>query len=83
MQWKNKTIALILRPSTNKAFKLECINQIGKVAKTSHSYLIQVSHTILKDFLWSSKWNSALLLAKILKSLRETTQSQRSMAFHL
>ena len=48
MQWKNKTTVLILRPSTNKAFKLECINQIGKVAKTSHSYLIQVSHTILR-----------------------------------
>ena len=51
MQWNNKTVVIILRPCTNKVFELEYINQISKVAKTSHSYLIQVCHALLKDFL--------------------------------
>ena len=53
MQWNNKTIVVTLGPSKNKLFELEYINQISKVAKTSHSYLIQICHALLKDFLWS------------------------------
>ena len=50
MQWNHKVIVIILRPSTNKVFELEYINQTSKKAKTSHSYLIHVCHEILKDF---------------------------------
>ena len=53
MQWNNKKIVVILRPCTNKVFEREYINQVSKVAKTSHSYLIQAFHAMLKDFLWS------------------------------
>ena len=52
MQWNNKPIIFILRPCTSKVFDLEYINQINKVAKTSHSYLDQVCQVLLKDFLW-------------------------------
>ena len=34
-------------------FEQEYINQIGKVVKASHSYLILACHAKLKDFLWS------------------------------
>ena len=50
LQRNNKTIAFILRPCTSKVFEREYINQISKVAKTSHSYLVQVCHALLKDF---------------------------------
>ena len=43
----------MLRPCTNKVFEQEYINQISKLAKISHSYLIEVCHAILKDFLQS------------------------------
>ena len=46
MQWINETIIIILRPCTNKVFEREYINQINKVAKTSHSYLTLVCHPI-------------------------------------
>ena len=38
-------------PCTNRVFEREYINQISKVAKTDRSYLIQVFHAMLKDFL--------------------------------
>ena len=43
-KWNNKTIVIILRPC--KAFEQVYINQISIVAKTSHSYLIQVCHCL-------------------------------------
>ena len=73
LQLNNKTIVIILRPWPNKVFGREYINQICKAAKTSHSYLIQTFHAILKLSL-ILRWNSELLLAKTLKSLRKTTQ---------
>ena len=72
MQWNNKTVVIILRPCINKIFKLECISQINKDIK---------SHAI-KRLSLMLKWKSELLLAKVLKSLRETTWSQRSI-WHL
>ena len=53
LQWNNKTTLIILRRCTNKVLEREYINQIIKVAKTSHSYLIQTCHATLKEFLWS------------------------------
>ena len=79
MQWNNEIIIIILRPCTNKVFKLEYIIQISKVAKTSHSHLIQAYHVILKRLSLILRWNSELLLAKILKSLREITWLQKSI----
>ena len=43
-------MVILLRP-TNKVFKWEYINQISKVAKTFHSYLIQVCHAKIKYFI--------------------------------
>ena len=67
MQWNNKMIIATLGTCTNKVFKLEYINQISKRAKTSHSYLIQVCHVLLKDFLWS--YNIAKHLAPISEAI--------------
>ena len=51
-------MVITLRPCTNKVLEPEYINQISKVAKTCHSYLIQVCHRLLKDFL--SFWGEIL-----------------------
>ena len=63
----------------HKVFKREYIIQISKVAKTSHSHLIQAYHVILKRISLILRWNSELLLAKILKSSRKTTWLQKSI----
>ena len=74
LQRNNKTIAFILRPCTSKVFEREYINQITKVAK-DFSFLF--SRDI--KFFFYPRWNSELLLAKILKSSRETVWSQKSI----
>ena len=86
MQRNNEAIVIISRPCSNNVFEREHINQISKVAKISHSYLIQLCCAILKYFLWWNilrcnilRWNWELLLAKILKSSRETTWLKKSI----
>ena len=74
----NKTIVFILGPYTNKVFELEYINQISKVAKKSSFLFNSGFSRDIKRLSLIFTWNSELLLAKILKSSRETTWSQRS-----
>ena len=66
----NETILVILKPCTDKVFGREYINQIREVANAFHSYLIQVYHAILKDFLWSFFDQKLLKCKHLFKTIR-------------